>query len=575
MGGSTLSRPRDPNKDYGDNSGILVIGIDFGTTYSGVAWATEADLPRDNIIPITSWPGGVREEGKTPTEILYKNGEVTWGFEIGYEVNPIKWFKLLILKDEDLTPDLRSSKFLERARQSIRESKKTLLELISDYLQMLWKHAIDTITKERGSAVDALQFHVVLTVPAIWKDYAGEQMMHAVMRAGILNYRTAGQTQLSFAPEPQAAALATLHDLGRQLQPNEIYIVCDAGGGTVDLITYKIGSVDPLLLEEAVPGTGGLCGRIFIDQEFKAILQNRLGRKWDRLTTEVARELLHKEWELSLKPRFKLTGSNKKYTVQIPAEAFGHMDSFTDVTREPYIKNARMHLSESHIKKAFAKVFKEIDELVDNQVGQAWDKGLQPSRYCSPPEAGPICRGAVYQGFLPTFRSNSTIPSSIAVTSTISRASYGHEWNEPFVEGLHLEHDKHWNPLLEYLEAQNQMKWYLIKGENVLTEKRVLHKFSQTFTKDRFDGTIKLKLCRCEADTPPTRWTDSVERFVTIECKTGMSYSDLEEQQNSKGQKYVRPSFYVQMVPSGAAVEFAVYVGDKKVGSSNVNIQYS
>lgn len=33
-------------------------------------------------------------------------------------------------------------------------------------------------------------------------------------------------------------------------------MLCDAGGGTVDLISYEVDSVDPLELKELVPGKG-------------------------------------------------------------------------------------------------------------------------------------------------------------------------------------------------------------------------------------------------------------------------------------------------------------------------------
>jgi hypothetical protein len=33
-------------------------------------------------------------------------------------------------------------------------------------------------------------------------------------------------------------------------------VLCDAGGGTVDLISYEVDSVTPLELKELVPGKG-------------------------------------------------------------------------------------------------------------------------------------------------------------------------------------------------------------------------------------------------------------------------------------------------------------------------------
>lgn len=115
----------------------------------------------------------------------------------------------------------------------LRESGKTAIDLISDYLGALWKHVLETIYKARGkSAIEAMAFHVVITVPAIWKDYARQGMEEAARKAGILTARLAGPTTLAFAPE-QAAALATLCEGGRNFGAGDVFVVCDAGGGTV------------------------------------------------------------------------------------------------------------------------------------------------------------------------------------------------------------------------------------------------------------------------------------------------------------------------------------------------------
>ncbi|KAG5764662.1 hypothetical protein H9Q72_007267 [Fusarium xylarioides] len=159
----------------------------------------------------------------------------------------------------------------------MRENDKTAIDLISDYLRMIWNYTLETINKDRGSVVEALQFHVVITVPAIWKDYVRQDMIEAAKKAGILDRRNAGETKLTFAPELEAAALSTLCEPGRGTKSNEVYLVCDAGGGTVDLITYKIGLVNPILMDEAVEGSGGLCGGIFIDEAFEYMIKNRLG----------------------------------------------------------------------------------------------------------------------------------------------------------------------------------------------------------------------------------------------------------------------------------------------------------
>lgn len=157
-----------------------------------------------------------------------------WGYGVPSEADPVSWFKLLLLKDEDLNSAVRDYEFVMRARKMMRESEKTAVDLIADYLRELWKHILATIAKARGQSVlDALSFHVVITVPAIWKNYARDGMQEAARKAGIFGNRRAGPTTLSFAPEPEAAALSSLCEPGRTVNAKDVFVICDAGGGTV------------------------------------------------------------------------------------------------------------------------------------------------------------------------------------------------------------------------------------------------------------------------------------------------------------------------------------------------------
>lgn len=80
----------------------IIVGIDFGTTYSGVAWA-ETQRP-DRRAAITVWPiSKTAPEGessdKVPTRLRYNNDdeEPEWGFSIPMNTPPeevVEWFKL-------------------------------------------------------------------------------------------------------------------------------------------------------------------------------------------------------------------------------------------------------------------------------------------------------------------------------------------------------------------------------------------------------------------------------------------------------------------------------------------------
>lgn len=82
----------------------IIVGIDFGTTYSGVAWA-ETQRP-DRRVAVNSWPisTSAREgesSDKVPTKLRYtKCGDVQWGFAIpdtAPQDEVIEWFKLCAL----------------------------------------------------------------------------------------------------------------------------------------------------------------------------------------------------------------------------------------------------------------------------------------------------------------------------------------------------------------------------------------------------------------------------------------------------------------------------------------------
>lgn len=78
----------------------IIVGIDFGTTYSGVAWA-ETQRP-DRRVAVTSWPiSKTNHEGessdKVPTKIRYSGDKVEWGFSIPMDAPSdqiMEWFKL-------------------------------------------------------------------------------------------------------------------------------------------------------------------------------------------------------------------------------------------------------------------------------------------------------------------------------------------------------------------------------------------------------------------------------------------------------------------------------------------------
>ena len=153
----------------------------------------------------------------------------------------VKWFKLgLEAENEILTLP----------------AGLTAADVVRDYLSAIYKHVMTTLYRrfERG-VLQLTKIDFVLTVPAIWSDAAKKKTEDAAIRAGMGNEHT-----LELLSEPESAAVYTLKNLDNnhsQIRVHDRIVVCDAGGGTVDLISYDIQSIHPSLsVMECAAGTG-------------------------------------------------------------------------------------------------------------------------------------------------------------------------------------------------------------------------------------------------------------------------------------------------------------------------------
>lgn len=92
-----------------------------------------------------------------------------------------------------------------------------------------------------------------LTVPAIWSDAARQKLQEAATRAGM-----GRASPPKIFSEPECAAIHALRDLDdvNRLRDKDRILVCDAGGGTVDIITYDVIQTTPLKITECTAATG-------------------------------------------------------------------------------------------------------------------------------------------------------------------------------------------------------------------------------------------------------------------------------------------------------------------------------
>ncbi|KAF9234588.1 actin-like ATPase domain-containing protein [Melanogaster broomeanus] len=283
-GTMTLAGTSTTRNDFGGppDEGRMSISIDFGTTFSGVAYASSR-IASGAIQQILHWRGSAETFRKVPTCLLYdERGQVlAWGLE-AKNASPMpgtircEWFKLFleprVLRDESaIDPRLPQLPL-----------GKTAMNLIVDFLTCLWEWAKEEITREIGAVADLNSADVVVTCPAAWDAKGCDLMRAAAIEAGLVQSARAGdihwRDRLRIITEPEAAAVhcARLTDL-HKLRPSQNFMICDAGGGTVDLACYKIiGQMANFEMAEMCARSGANCGSLFLDLRFRELVKTLL-----------------------------------------------------------------------------------------------------------------------------------------------------------------------------------------------------------------------------------------------------------------------------------------------------------
>jgi molecular chaperone DnaK (HSP70) len=221
----------------------VVIAIDFGTTFSGVAYyysdgsitsrdEREARRIAESVNVIRTWPNITSQfMEKTPTVISYHSDPPTWGASVRPHDEPkVSHFKLGLEPrvTQHYQLDLTES-FGAGTHPGI--PGKGPLDFTTDYLRCIRRflHERFLPTQYAAAFLRDLRFSYIITVPAIWTDAAKSLTRQAATTAFEIP-----DEDLAIVTEPEAAALfcaTSCQEL--DLKDGDHFLVCDAGGGTV------------------------------------------------------------------------------------------------------------------------------------------------------------------------------------------------------------------------------------------------------------------------------------------------------------------------------------------------------
>ena len=221
--------PNDEENDELLNKSI--IGIDFGSSFSGFSFAIDRKNIENN------------NKNIQPTEIIIERNTKK-GYNYGTQAHDaidnkrtndyIYFNKMKTQLDPEKLENGKSDYLIEADYP--KGYKMELKIVIIEYLKFISDDALKELNmKKTNYKYEKNEIKWVVTVPAIWDEF-GKQFMRQCAKE-------AGMEDVSIALEPEAASLTIFDDnfISKELKkPGKIFMLIDAGGYTVDITLNEI-----------------------------------------------------------------------------------------------------------------------------------------------------------------------------------------------------------------------------------------------------------------------------------------------------------------------------------------------
>ncbi|KAL3879863.1 hypothetical protein ACJMK2_032141 [Sinanodonta woodiana] len=375
---------------------MLVAAIDFGTTYSGWAFSFKHEYDTDPTkIGARQWYGGQLVSMKAPTTVLIKPDAKTFD-SFGYEAET----RYIELASDDNNEHkrwyyFRRFKMMLHGKMGLRrnidiedETKKslpakTVFSLVIRYLKEdMLKHSTDRMSSGH-TREDEITW--VLTVPAIWTYAAKQFMREAAVQAGIKN------ENLKIALEPETASIfCRLLPVEKMIEgggmtsfkPGSVYMVLDAGGGTIDITVHEVLSDGKL--KELHKASGGAWGGTQVDEAYRQFLISLVGNPvFRRFQVENKEDYLDMFREFEIKKRDIAPDNDNTVKIRLPSslkdifvDEFGE-DLRTAIMQTKYANEVsltgdKLRINAQVIKSLFSNAIQStvshVKELMKNKI---------------------------------------------------------------------------------------------------------------------------------------------------------------------------------------------------------------
>ncbi|XP_039207136.1 heat shock 70 kDa protein 12A [Crotalus tigris] len=206
---SHIAKDSDAN-DAEEQTFLVVVAIDFGTTSSGYAYSFTKEP--ECIHVMRRWEGGDPgvSNQKTPTTILLTPERKFHSFgyaarDFYHDLDPNESKHWLYFEKFKMKLHTTGNLTLETDLSAANGKKVKALEIFAYALQYFKEQALKELSDQAGSEFENSDVRWVITVPAIWKQPAKQFMRQAAYKAGMASPEI--PEQLIIALEPEAASI--------------------------------------------------------------------------------------------------------------------------------------------------------------------------------------------------------------------------------------------------------------------------------------------------------------------------------------------------------------------------------
>ncbi|KAK5810022.1 hypothetical protein F5H01DRAFT_310427 [Linnemannia elongata] len=272
---STRQKHSPPHKDKAKKksrkiSGI-VVGIDFGNTFTGVSYAYQNG---GEMIDVVKWPKSTSAYSKVPTVNLY-NSETDvrrlteWGSSAVASYRRSKGNRTLI-SDYKL-------QFFDEGRRSVMKHGLFLTDVLTHYLRGVHEYLMEEINKAQALSSGTVPMHYCVTVPKSWSRSTQGLILRCYVDAGIIS-QTRAPNVVVISEAEAAATYCREHCVEADLlEDGDLFMICDAGGRTTQVTVFRVDdSLGVRHFEYLSSSHAEDCGSVMLDQNFKGLVLQRL-----------------------------------------------------------------------------------------------------------------------------------------------------------------------------------------------------------------------------------------------------------------------------------------------------------